>query len=170
MRGPRWQDLPRMALCLLVKQLNRPDIFGVGISHVVQIDDPNELSAVKAEEIVKAEVPSIDFMKYRMGIDIDGNTCSWQGLFCKLVMGITTLKVNSEHGWRQWYYDKLLPWKNFVPIAASLENLAETVCYLANHPGEAERIAQQGRQVANSLTMASVLESSAATIFDFVNR
>ena len=105
-----------------------------------------------------------------MGIDIDGNTCSWPGLFCKLVMGITTLKVNSQQGWRQWYYDRLLPWKNFVPVAASLGDLVEIVSYLANHPGEAERIAYEGHQIANSLTMALVLESSSATIFDFVSR
>lgn len=158
-----------MALCLSVKQLNRPDIFDVGISRVAQIHDPDELDAIQAEEIVKTEVPSTDFMNYRMGIDIDGNACSWQGLFCKLIMGVTTLKVNSEQGWRQWYYDRLLPWKNFVPIAASLEDLAETVSYLANHPGEAERIAERGRQVANNLTMASVMDSSVATIFNFVN-
>ena len=169
-RGWRWQDLPRMALCLAVKELGRSDIFDVGISRLVQIHDPVEVAAIEAADITSMELPVTDFMHYRMAIDIDGNTCSWSGLFGKLLMGCTVLKVDSERGWRQWYYDRLLPWHNFVPVDASLSDLAETVCYLASHPGEAERIANRGADLADSLSMPVVLDSSAAAIFDFLSR
>jgi hypothetical protein len=66
-------------------------------------------------------------------IDIDGNSSSWPGLFQRLLSGDTVLKVTSNKGWRQWYYDDLLPWENFVPVASDLSDLVEIVDWLVGH-------------------------------------
>ena len=49
------------------------------------------------------------YMRSRHLIDIDGWANSWSGLFQKLLSGSTVLKVASNKGFRQWYYDRLEP-------------------------------------------------------------
>lgn len=155
----RWQDVPRFRMCRLVKALQRADLFDVGLSRLVQEDwHPSELAEIEAAEIVRPEVPMLDFMNYRYSIDIDGNTCSWSGLMTKLIMGITTIKVESEHGYRQWYYDRLVPWKHFVPLSMSMDELGEVAEWLVTHPEEAFSIARCGSALAAELTMEKVLD------------
>ncbi len=159
-----WRDIPRFKLCLAAKAAARPELLDFGISQVVQIDDPLEQDEIAQAGILKPEVPQEAFMQYKFGIDIDGNSCSWPGLFTKLLMGVTVLKVDSELGFRQWYYGQLVPWQNFVPVSRSLDHLEETIAYLLANQSEAAAIARRGRELANSLSWKKVLATGAARI------
>jgi Glycosyl transferase family 90 len=118
-----WRGLDRIALCELAALY--PDRFDAGITGIVQIDDPDEVSAIRASGLMGAFMPPNQFHRYRYQIDIDGNTNSWSGLFQKLLTGSTVLKIASRGGFRQWYYDRLVPWHNFVPVAADLSDLVD---------------------------------------------
>ena len=164
LRRSGWRDLPRLKLCLRARDAGRPDLLDVGVNAVVQIWDEEERAEIAAAGIVRETAPQLDFMQHRYSIDIDGNTCSWPGLFTKLLMGVTVLKVDSELGFRQWYYDQLVPWRNFVPLGAEMGELVATLEWLRAHSLQAEAIARAGRELAATLSYAAVLDAGAATI------
>ena len=170
LRRARWQDLPRFKLCLHTRDAARPDLFDVGLSDIVQVWDEGERAAIAGAGVLRDAAPQMRFMDYRYSVDIDGNTCSWPGLFTKLLMGVTTLKVDSEMGFRQWTYDQLVPWRNVVPVAADMGELVATMEWLRAHPRAAEDIAEAGQRLAQSLTHAAVLDAGAAIIARFVGR
>jgi hypothetical protein len=74
------------------------------------------------------------------------------------------LKVASPFGFRQWYYDDLKPWINYVPVAADLSDLAENAVWLRTHDEHAELIGKRGRALAKSLTYRSELNRAAHTV------
>ena len=92
-----------------------------------------------------------DFNKYKYQIDIDGNTNSWPGLFQKLLTRSPVLKVASPRGYRQWYYDRLRPWVNFVPVAQDMSDLIEKILWLRSHDDAGRRIGEAGKALADSL-------------------
>ena len=92
-----------------------------------------------------------DYGNYQLHIDIDGNTAPWTG-FAKLHTGSPVLKVDSPEKRRQWYYARLVPWQNYVPIRSDLSDLAEQVMRLLEDPATAERIGAAGRSLARSMT------------------
>ena len=94
----------------------------------------------------------------------EGNTNSWPGLFQKLLTGSPVLKVTSASGHRQWYYDRLKPWVNFVPVASDMSDLIEKVRWLQAHDDAARAIGDHGRTLARSLDYEGELKSASRTI------
>lgn len=152
-----WKEIPRIKLCLKSREIAGAEIFDVGISHLAQVCDAKVGDEIMKSGIFRGRCPQLSFMDYKFTIDIDGNSCSWGGLFIKLLMQNTVIKVDSPLGFRQWYYDKLVPWHNFVPLSSSMAELGEIVKWLLSHDDEAEQIAIRGRELAESLTFEQVL-------------
>jgi hypothetical protein len=163
-----WPELPRFALCLKAKEINRPDLFDVGLAAIVQIGDEAVKEQIRKADIVKGYCAQIAFMQHRYSIDIDGNTSSWPGLFTKLLMGNTIIKVESEGGYRQWYYDRLKAWENIIPLSSAMTELQQVTEWLMANEEAAEQIADRGRQLADCLSFEQVLISVAPIIRDHV--
>lgn len=159
-----WRGLPRIRLCQIAS--SRPDIFDVGISHTVQIVAPAEIDEIRASGLMRSYVPTSEFHQYKYQIDIDGNTNSWPGLFQKLLTGSPVLKIASPQGYRQWYYDDLKPWKNFVPVASDIGDLHEKVEWLIAHDEVARQIGEAGRNLAEALGYEQEMKRGADTIRD----
>ncbi len=166
--GESWRDLQRLRLCLLVKNIGRPDIFDVGLSHIVQIDAHHEMEEIYLHNLIKPHVHQRQFMYYKYAIDIDGNTTSWPGLFHKLIFGNTVIKILSKRGYVQWYYHLLKPWVNFIPVSSDMSEFSDVCLWVTTHPGRAEAIAAAGQELASTLTAARVLDDAATTIADYV--
>jgi hypothetical protein len=164
LRQPSWRAIPRFALALLVQQLDRPDLLDVALSGIVQIAHPQEMAEIQSECSVAAYSPPITFMNYKYCIDIDGNTSSWAGLFSRLLMANTVVKVSSVVGFRQWYYDRLVPWHNFVPVSSDLRDLVEVAEWLVASPAQAEEIAMRGLSLADELTLENVIPEACARV------
>jgi hypothetical protein len=164
LRVSSWRDIPRFRLSLTAHLLNRPELFDIGVSRVVQIWDEEELAEIAQSGLVRDEVSQDEFMNYRYAIDIDGNSTSWPGLFTKLLMQNTIIKIDSYNGYRQWYYDRLIPWKNFVPLSENMGEFAEVVEYLVNNPDESERIAMAGSTLGESMTYENEIKNAVVTI------
>jgi hypothetical protein len=97
-------------------------------------------------------------------IDIDGNSCPYSNLFQRLLTGSPVLKVQSVRGFVQWYYDHLVPWENFVPIAPDMSDLMEKIHWLERNEYAAIRIGENGRRLAEQLSYEREIERSIPVI------
>src|SRR3984885_1087528 len=156
-----WRSLPRITLCEIARQ--NPDLIDAGISGVAQITDPAASSAIQASGLMRRFVPVTEFNHYKYQIDIDGNTNAWPGLFQRFLSGSTVLKVASPYGFRQWYYDRLKPWINFVPVESDMSDLVDKVRWLRDHDEAARAIGEQGQVLALSLDYDGGLKRGGAT-------
>ncbi|MEY3032546.1 MAG: hypothetical protein RLZZ622_1021, partial [Planctomycetota bacterium] len=58
----------------------------------------------------------------------------------------------SPRGFRQWYYDRLVPWVHYVPVAADLSDFAERLDWCRRHPRQCREIAGGGQRAAFAMT------------------
>jgi hypothetical protein len=100
-------------------------------------------------------IPTHDWGGMKYAIDIDGFTNAWCNLMQRLKLGCCVLKVESPFGYKQWYYDQLIPWRHFVPISADLSDLSEKIDWVRTHQTEARDIARRGQTFAKGLTFES---------------
>ncbi len=159
-----WRDLPRVQLCQLALDSVHRGLIDAGITGVVQLVD---LDPIQKEMLSGLMVPRLDwrhFSDWRYQIDVDGNTSAWEGLFVKLCTGSAVLKVASGFGFRQWYYERLAPWINVVPVAADLSDLPEKVLWLQRHDDRAEAIGRAAKALTNSMDSNTETDRSADTI------
>ncbi len=161
--GLGWRSLPRIKMCQIAQAAPQAGLFDVGISRLeLRPDDPGRAEIPQAG-LMRPRVELADFQSYRYQINIDGHT-SAGALFHKLLTGSPVMKVRSAQGWRQWYYDRLEAWENFVPVESDLGDLVEKTRWLEAHDGAAERIGQSGRRLAEAMTFDTEVAAGALTI------
>jgi hypothetical protein len=102
--------------------------------------------------------------KLRFAIDVDGNTNAWSNLFNRLLLGCCVIKVQSEQGFRQWYYDDLVPWRHYVPVRPDMADLVEKVEWCRGHPDRCEAIAAEGQALAMSMTFEREVARGVETV------
>jgi hypothetical protein len=146
-----WRDLQRIRLCEIASNVSNQNFFDVGVSSIVQLNKGDEIE-IKKLGYFKQFMPVSCINTYKYLIDIDGNSNAWSGLFQKLLSGSVVLKVESEDRFRQWYYDRLIPWEHYIPIKKDLSDLMEKVEWLKSNDRAAEQIAINGYALVESLT------------------
>ncbi len=157
-----WRDLPRVRLCRAGAAAR--DMLDTGLTGVVQVADPEAKGEIEAEGLMARHVDWRRFSRWRYQIDIDGNSNAWEGLFVKLCTGSPLLKVGSGFGFRQWYYDRLVPWLNVVPVAADGSDLLEKIAWLRAHDAAAREIGRAARSLAEDMTLERELILARPTI------
>lgn len=162
--GEHWRGLPRLQLCHLANNPSNSDIFDVGVSSFAQISK-KEAKEVQALGYARGFVPMSSSSQYKYQIDIDGNSNAWSALFQKLLSGSVVLKVTSPGNFRQWYYDELIPWVNFVPVKSDMSDLVEKIRWLIDHDDEAMQIGINGRELASKLTYDAELNKALINIY-----
>ena len=148
-----WNELPRFKLCTISKELKYREIMDVSFSGVAQLSEDASI-AIHDLGLISQHVPMENFDTYRYHIDIDGNTNSWPGLFVKLLSGSPVLKVASAGGFRQWYYDRLVPWYNYIPIREDMSDLDYAIDRMLSDERATEQIGRAGQQLAFSMDYA----------------
>ena len=156
--------LPRVKLCLLGQNQNA--IFDTKIVGIVQMQS-SEQALIENLNIHGEHVHWSELVKYKYHADIDGNTNSWSGLFCKLLSGGLVFKIESPHGFRQWYYDQLKDGYNYISVKSDLSNLVEKYSYYSINQEEALEIAKRGQDLASSLLYEEEIIRSADSIVAF---
>ncbi len=157
-----WRSLQRVRLCQTAAAM--PDLLDAGISLVAQFDDPLVKQEVEAAGLTKPAMPARDFAAYKLQIDIDGNTNAWSGLFQKLLTGSAVLKVASPKGYRQWYYDRLQPWRHYIPVRADMSDLRTKLEWALKNQDMAQAIGENGRALALSMSYERELDTGVETI------
>jgi len=159
-----WRDLPRVQLCQLAQSDAAQGRLDAALSGLAQITRAEDLEEIRRAGLIKSFVHWKNFQAYKYQIDIDGNTNAWPGLFTKLCSGSTVLKIRSPCGFRQWYYDRLVPWENYVPVEADMSDLLEKISWLMEHDELASQIGENGRRLAFSMSGRSEISFAMATI------
>lgn len=158
-----WRSLERIQLCEIARR-DSTGLIDAGISSIVQFDNQDVVQEITNSGLVKGFFPWTEWNQYKYLIDIDGNSSPWSNFFQKLLTGSPVLKVESRRGLQQWYYDGLVPWKNYVPIAPDASDLVEKVKFLAKHDGLAEAIGRHGLEFATGLTYERELSRAVPVI------
>lgn len=161
--GDSWRSLPRVQLCELANQTNSQPFFDVGITSFAQLSK-REAREIRAAGYVRSFAPITSCSRFKYQIDIDGNSNAWSALFQKLLSGSVVLKVASPGNFRQWYYDQLIPWKNFVPVRSDMSDLVEKIQWLLTHDDEAREIGINGAKLAYQLTYEQELDRALVNI------
>ena len=132
------------------------------------VEDPtsNMLNPLAEADLIGDFVPTNDWGHMKYAIDIDGWTNAWSNLMQRLKLGCCVLKVQSPFGYRQWYYDSLIPWQHYVPVSADLTDLAERVDWVRSNREKARAIAAEGQELAMKMTF----DSETAVAIDAINR
>ncbi len=123
----RQTDLPRVRLCEIGAGFTASALIDAKFSAPGPQAGPDLVHHLHRRGLLGVPVAASDFPRWRYQIDIDGNSNAWEGLFIKLLSGSVVLKVASAFGFRQWYYDRLMPWRHFVPVSRDMSDLVEKV-------------------------------------------
>ncbi|HUB10659.1 MAG TPA: glycosyl transferase family 90 [Acetobacteraceae bacterium] len=167
-----WRTLERIRLCELARRHAQTGLIDAGISSVIQFADPAVAREIQEAGLMLGPVPWQQWGQYKYLIDIDGNSSPWSNLFQRLLTGSVVLKVESSRALQQWFYDELVPWGNYVPIAPDLSDLMDKIGWLARNDGAAQRIGQGGLALAERLTYEREIARSArvvAAAFRYLN-
>ena len=164
-RSEGWAWLPRAAMCdLSTRNPTLIDAKLTGVDGFLSSSHPDIIG--KCKPLMGNKMALTDFMQRKYLVDIDGWSNSWAGLFQKLLTASVVLKVISPKGYRQWYYDSLIPWENYVPIRSDLADLCEVITRLQANDDLARSIGRKGRALALSLTIPSELRYMQRVLHD----
>ncbi len=158
-----WKDLQRIKLCEIASNSKNQDLFDVGLSNIIQLNKgaENEIKILGYLKDYKS-IKLINTFKYL--IDVDGNSNAWSSLFLKLLSSSVVLKVESEGGYKQWYYDRLIPWQHYVPVDKDLSDLKEKLNWLRVNDEKAKKIAKLGKDFAFDISFEKEFANSLSLI------
>jgi hypothetical protein len=159
-----WRSLERIRLCQIASGHAHTGLIDAGISEIKQFHDRAVIQEIQESGLFKGFVPWQDWSNYKFLIEIDGNCNSWSNLFQRLLTGSAVLRVESPRGLQQWFYDELLPWRNYVPIAPDMSDLMDKIGWLVRNDTAAKRIGQAGLALAEHLTYEREIARSAEVI------
>jgi hypothetical protein len=157
--GHDLRTIPRIRLCEICSDPEVSKLFDVGLSGLAQIPKA-EQNSLEASGLMRDYVPILSSNQYKYQIDIDGNSNAWAGLFQKLLSKSAVLKVASPLGFRQWYYDRLIPWEHFVPVESGMTDLVEKTQWLIANDHKAMLIGQTGAELASKLPYDLVISEA----------
>jgi len=106
----------------------------------------------------------------KFAIDIDGYTNTWSNLLIRMLYGCCVFKVESQFGFRQWYYDDLKPFEHYVPVSADMADFSEKIEWVRSHDLEAKAIAKRGQVLARTLTFGTQARRAADIIEEHWDR
>ncbi len=103
--------------------------------------------------LIGGKIRQAEWGRYKFALDVDGHTNAWSNFFVRLLLGCCVLKIQSEHGFRQWYYERLTPWQHYVPVRADMSDLIEKIGWCRSHDAECAEIAGAGQAFAHAMTV-----------------
>ncbi len=161
--------LQRLDMVQRARRSPHARLYDVGISNIVQLREDIGLAArIEAADLMRPRAHRSAFLECRAILVVDGNTNAWSALFCALLSGACVIKVESERGFRQWYYDRLEPWIHFVPVLSDLSDMDDVVAWVMSHDEDAQAIGQAGRALAEGMTFESEIGLAAKRMQDWL--
>ena len=91
-------------------------------------------------------VPMTEQAQYKYLIDVRGY--SWTDRV-KVLFHLGRPVFLVDRPYKEWYFDKLIPWKHYIPIKEDLSNLVESYEYMESHPEKYEEICNNMQEFAD---------------------
>ncbi len=152
---PRLRQRTRM--CLILRSIPGTD---VKIRKVEGNASPIDRDRLARHGLLGGKIRQAVWGRYKFALDVDGHTNAWSNFFVRLLLGCCTLKIASEHGFRQWYYERLKPWEHYVPVRADMSDLIEKIDWCRGHDRECAEIASAGRAFAHAMTVEGEIDAA----------
>jgi hypothetical protein len=114
--------------------------------------------------LLGSRIAQARFGRYKFALDVDGHTNAWSNFMVRLLLGCCVLKIESERGYRQWFYDRLQPWSHFVPVRADMSDLLEKISWCRSHDSDCQRIAAAAFDAAHRMTVAGEIDDAACRL------
>lgn len=140
----------------------------VGIANGNLTIHPNFKKKLIDREILKSPVLPAESMIYKYLFDIDGYSCSYSRMAWILYSNSALMKHTSDKV--QWYYDKLQPYVNYIPIAEDFSNLQDQFLWAEANQEKVKNIAQNGRTLAQeTFSETSILRAMENAFIQYYN-
>lgn len=130
----------RIAMCLAAKSIERSDCY---ISHVVQVD-AEFVSQMNRDDVIRPPDPLVRMNRYRMVVDVDGNTSSWDRFLSIATFG--SVPIRFEDSFEECWHSQLSEGRHY--IAADRNSLGRVVADLRKNLLAAKQIAIQASRFA----------------------
>lgn len=105
-----------------------------------------------------------DQLKYKYLLDIDGYASTWASTVWKLYSGSVLLKQKSV--WKQWYYDELIEYVHYVPIANDFSDLNEQIQWCIDNDDKCQQISINSRKFVLDKLNWNQVQKDMITIFN----
>ncbi|GAA4527158.1 hypothetical protein GCM10023096_61880 [Nonomuraea ferruginea] len=102
------------------------------------------------------EVPAEGFVRYKYLISLDGAVAAWKRV-PTILASRSVLLLQAQ--WSQFFYAGLKPWVHYAPVRHDLSDLLKVHERLAEHPEEAEAIADNGQRFAGEILHPAALDT-----------
>ncbi len=144
---------PRCNLVSLSKQ--HPKQIDAGFTHFAQAP-----TSIRKQLGSKNFLSPADQIAYKYLICLDGNTTTYPGMHWRLLSNSLVFKHDSVN--IQWYYDALIPYTHYIPIANDCSNLKTQLDWAEQHDQIARQIARNATEFAeNNLSLPAIFAYTA---------
>lgn len=157
-----WDKVARVQLSQKSKEYNKPEKLDAYISLIVDCGNREYKEGLVVRELLRDQVDLLEMLRYRYQIDIDGEHSAWKSYFLKLSAETCVLKIQTEK--RQWYYERLIPWRDYIPVQQNMSDLYDAVEWAHAHDEQCHEIARNAYQVMSDLSYESSLQETGALI------
>lgn len=156
-------DSQRVKLVQFANDPRRRANFNVRFANAHGLSDPVREALEKLDGFSAPE-DQMEISKYAFNVDVDGVSSSWTGFFLKLLVGVPVLKIESDMGYRQWYYDELVAGEHYAIVASDMRDFSIVTSSLIKNKALAMSIGEAGRKFALSLDLKTQIEAATNTI------
>ena len=129
-----YQEFPRVKLAFFSAKY--PCLIDAKLTALAQIGDARVFDFLAP--YTGPVVSSINHLKYKYQILVDGNTCAYSRAYWQLFSDCLIFKQASPN--IQWYYRCLCPYVHYVPVAYDFGDLNEKIEWAENHDTEVQEI------------------------------
>ncbi len=143
-----WRNHARPKLVAL--SLQYPNLIDAKFSYLMAYEvDSSIRDQMKKEGMVARHVPIRHFPQYRYLMDVDGHTANTPRTALLLYSGSVLFKQITNNA--LWFYKKLKPYVNFIPVAEDLSDIFTQIEWAKNHDAECKKIAENAYQLAEEV-------------------
>lgn len=157
----------RIRMCLILRSAAGVDAKLRRTETDASADDR---AALARHGLLGDKINQADWGGYKFALDIDGHTNAWSNFYVRLLLGCCVLKIGSEHGFRQWYYNRLEPWTHYVPVRADMSDLLEKIAWCQQNDGRCAAIGEAARSFAMARTVETELADAARRLDNAATR
>jgi hypothetical protein len=151
----------RIRMCLILRSVQGTD---ARISKTESTVSSLDRERLLRHGVLGGKIKQRNLGRYKFAPDVDGHINAWSNLFVRRLLGCCVLKVRSQRGFRQWYYNNLVPWRHYVPVRDDMADLVEKIEWCRSHDGECAEIARAGSAFAHAMSVDGEIAEAASRL------